>query len=193
MMRAGRFLWLNWAQGRTRAHVVNAEREYFEGEHDGYRSLRVTHRRGVLRVHNVWIVTDDILGDGNHATRLHWLMPDFPYLLSETARRLTMNTPAGDFTIQVWCDHIAGLSLVRAGSPLDKTRGWRSVYYAEKMPALSMALDTRAELPVRFITVLGPSDSVARRIEADRVMLEIECGEFSIDLNAPDRELIVKA
>jgi len=36
-------------------------------------------------------------------------------------------------------------------------RGWRSLYYGQKDPALSLALETKGLLPVRFVTVLAPS------------------------------------
>jgi hypothetical protein len=37
-----------------------------------------------------------------------------------------------------------------------EVRGWRSLYYSEKLPALSLAIEVQRPLPVRFISVLAP-------------------------------------
>jgi asparagine synthase (glutamine-hydrolysing) len=191
MTRAGRFLWLDWAQGRTRTHTIHSEWDYFEGEHDGYRALGVTHRRGVLRARTLWVVVDDLLGGGSPATRLHWLLPDFPYRVLEAAQHLTVETPAGGYAVQVWCSAAADLSLVRAGSSVDELRGWRSLYYAERVPALSFVLESQAGLPIRFITVLGPSDFATKRVEATAVTVESESGVVSVVLDSPGQDLIL--
>ena len=172
--------------------MIHSGWEYFEGEHDGYRALGVTHRRGVLRARDVWVVVDDLLGVGSSVTRLHWLLPDFPHRVSEAAKRLSVDTPAGGFAVQVWSSGPADLSLVRGGSPADETRGWRSLYYAEKIPALSLALECRAELPVRFITLLGPSDFAAKRVETTSVFVESGSGTISVFLDSPRQPLILK-
>src|SRR5580700_10842968 len=47
MRRAGRFLWLDWAQARGRSYSASgrAGADRFEGEHDGYNRFGVKHRR----------------------------------------------------------------------------------------------------------------------------------------------------
>src|SRR6185437_12374532 len=78
MRRAGRFLWLDWAQAFGECQVdCNGAYASFSGEHDGYKRLGITHRRTVrwLR-HTGWVIIDDLLGPGTHDLRLHWLTPD---------------------------------------------------------------------------------------------------------------------
>src|SRR4029077_5948128 len=90
MRRAGRFLWVDWAQasGRSFSTPFSASPSTnladspncFEGEHDGYRRLGVTHRRTVQCVSEAaWVIVDDLLGAGEHELRLHWLLPALPF------------------------------------------------------------------------------------------------------------------
>ncbi len=107
MRRAGRFLWLDWAQasGRSLATDGSNYSNHFEGEHDGYRWLGVKHRRTVHCVtEDAWVVVDDLLVDHpavddsavddltkrhssrgapsrkvEHDLRLHWLLPNLPF------------------------------------------------------------------------------------------------------------------
>jgi hypothetical protein len=67
MQRAGRFLWLDWAQGL----ILNRERapdgswERLLAQHDGYRRLGVLHRREVTAFSDArWIVSDHLLPAG---------------------------------------------------------------------------------------------------------------------------------
>ncbi len=65
MQRAGRFLWLDWAQasGRSFASGDSAGPDSFEGEHDGYRRFGVRHLRAVRFLDEVgWVIVDDLLG-----------------------------------------------------------------------------------------------------------------------------------
>jgi len=107
MRRAGRFLWLDWAQasGTSLGTKGSNYRTYFEGEHNGYRRLGVKHRRSVRCVtEDAWVIVDDLLVDDSavadlavgdltkdhssrgaqsrkveHDLRLHWLLPNLPF------------------------------------------------------------------------------------------------------------------
>jgi hypothetical protein len=88
MRRAGRFLWLDWAQ----AQVETAERASDESWkrlaafHDGYRDLGLRHRRQVTAYSDGrWEIRDELLPEagaslaGEVSARLHWLLPDWPW------------------------------------------------------------------------------------------------------------------
>ena len=65
MRRAGRFLWVDWAEasGRSFASQDTAYPDCFEGEHDGYRLYGVRHRRTVRALaESGWAIVDDLLG-----------------------------------------------------------------------------------------------------------------------------------
>ena len=174
MVRGPRFLWFDWTHSRVRclAESAGGHLEYFEGEHDSYHRLGVTHRRAVLRAgDDLWLVADDLLGQGEHTLCLHWLLPDLPYTLDEEAGQLLLQSPQGPFSIRVWCSQPGIFRLIRGGEPVSSAlpspsapsltlRGWRSLYYAYKEPALSLSLDAIARLPVRFLTLLIPGDRV---------------------------------
>ena len=174
MVRGPRFLWFDWTHSRVRclAESAGGHLEYFEGEHDGYHRLGVTHRRAVLRAgDDLWLVADDLLGQGEHTLCLQWLLPDLPYTLDEEAGQLLLQSPQGPFSIRVWCSQLGIFRLIRGGEPVSSAlpspsapsltlRGWRSLYYAYKEPALSLSLDAIARLPVRFLTLLIPGDRV---------------------------------
>lgn len=143
MTRAGRFLWLDWAQ----AAVIEGER-YAEGafkkiavQHDGYRRLGVIHRREVhvVREEN-WLVIDRLLplsqhtpqaGRKTHLARLHWLLPDWPWEIEspgdDSAQQdLLLHSPLGVIGLRVAVElpqpsakpHNTIVQIVRAGELL---------------------------------------------------------------------------
>ncbi len=157
MIRAGRFLWLNWNQARVRGmwlseggglQVITAERcADLEG--------RLMHRRTVIRAGDRhWGVIDDLLGAGQHQIALSWLLPDLPWSLAEGA--LNLRTPVGEVRV-VTAPQDNQRWLVRAGNCVSgnkpdgavETMGWFSPTYALKMPALQYVLRWQAELPLR--------------------------------------------
>jgi asparagine synthase (glutamine-hydrolysing) len=174
MARAGRFLWLPWARGRTlrRLESDGGRIAYWEGGHDGYRRLPqpATHRRAIIRLGaEDWLILDQLRSRGPHLFRLHWLLPDLPHEWSD--RRLaggegaedatmTLETPLGPYSARFGALGSPGeSSLVRADEA--GPRGWRSPRYLEREPALSVALTCRSE-SVRFWTWFGPSRGRAR-------------------------------
>jgi glycosyltransferase involved in cell wall biosynthesis len=205
MTRAGRFLWLDWAQGSSRAQMRSDHGllESWEGEHDGYRKLGVTHRRSVLRAEDdLWVIVDDLVGSGEHKARLHWLFADFPYEFDEGAGRLLLKTPAGTFCVHVWCGQLASVSLAKAGKvlrqsgnadePADEVRGWRSRYYAEKEPALSLALHAQSALPLRFVTVLAAAPASVKHGEVAQLNVQTDKLKLGVELSLPGQSPIVR-
>ncbi|HEB64398.1 MAG TPA: alginate lyase family protein, partial [Chloroflexi bacterium] len=81
MTRAGRFLYLDWAQGEivSRERAPDGSRERLRARHDGYRRLGILHERSVtLHADGRWVVEDLLTGppDTPHTFRLHWLVAD---------------------------------------------------------------------------------------------------------------------
>ena len=185
MERAGQFGWATLAQGRGE-FLGNAK---WQGTHDGYRALGVTHRRTVEFLSGeIWIITDEISGSGRHSARLHWLIPDYPWealapeadpaLEKMMRERLSgweqktsvgrkVRALAGDFSLRILSDRETLWNIYRAGemvfgsreekSPIPtEIRGWRSLRYASKLPALSIAGTAAGKLPIRFISIWSP-------------------------------------
>jgi hypothetical protein len=159
MQRAGRFLWLDWAQAR----LLEASPERLSAEHDGYRRLGITHRRTVTRLSpDRWQVVDMLTQAGSTTGpltfRLHWLLPDRPYTLEGHSLRLDL--PAGRVTLHLSILEPAespfSISFIRAGQALagpppdSPLLGWVSPTYSVKTPALSLVLMVEAQPPLRL-------------------------------------------
>jgi Heparinase II/III-like protein/Heparinase II/III N-terminus len=169
MRRAGRFLWLDWAQARGRLLSSNdqAYADRFEGEHDGYINFGVKHRRMVQWLSAAgWVIVDDIEGAGSHDVRLHWLTPDLPYEFSEAPLQVTFNSAQGQIRWNIFSSVPGDALVVRAAKRTEtasaneftdadiRLLGWESSTYGDLRPAVSLVYQTRSQLPVRFVTVV---------------------------------------
>lgn len=160
MTRAGRFLWLDWAQGKILSTQTSKDGRVIAAtaEHDGYRKLGATHRREVQAEDGRWTVTDRLLPLRErmkpvHA-RLHWLLPDWEWQFEND--ELHLRSPHGDIELLVQTsvgDH-AEFQLVRAGELVhgegltEPILGWRSPTYGVKLPALSFNVNVHGPLPI---------------------------------------------
>jgi asparagine synthase (glutamine-hydrolysing) len=147
---------------RTRARLLQfddrTDLAVCAGEHYGYQRQpgSCVHTRSVVFLKDdMWVVVDHVTGAGAHAIRLHWLGGDFPYVFERAAGRLTLQTPSGDFLIQVFDErgHVLKGDVV-AGQERPP-RGWLSRYYGEKIAVPSLAVDADRAIPATFVSVLS--------------------------------------
>lgn len=172
MRRAGRFLWLNWAQGTVlgRWRTPDQSLEVLVCKHDGYRRLGVVHRRAVLRVgDDLWLVVDDLLGVGVHRLRLNWSLVDCPWRLE--ADRVELETPQGRALVKLDGEGLTvglyrGGELADGGDPISEpiVLGWWSPTYAVKDPAITMVAEAEGRLPLRVETWFAFGDADARDV-----------------------------
>ena len=165
MRRAGRFLWLDWAQavGEYQADS-NGTHTSISAEHDGYKRLGITHRRTVHWLRNAgWVIMDDLLGSGTHDLRLHWLTPNLPFDVSTSPFRVQFKIPdRSPICWHIFSSCAGQHAIVRAGQssnpeiagPDLPLLGWESPTYGELRPAVSLIYQTKGLLPVRFVTVV---------------------------------------
>ncbi|HEY9529195.1 MAG TPA: heparinase II/III-family protein, partial [Anaerolineales bacterium] len=151
-----RFTWTNWSRGTVLQHDANTWR----GEHDGYKRLAdpVSHMRTVMSLDgDRWLVLDHLTGSQPHHYALHWLLSDLPYEPGENS--ILLSPEPGQCKIQVGVlDGNSSFSIVRCDPT--SPRGWRSQYYADKEPAISVLLETDRPRAV-FWTLFGlASDSI---------------------------------
>ena len=179
MTRAGRFLWLDWAQaevtGRERAPDGTFER--LVARQNGYRRLGLVHYRSVTaHADGRWTVADSVLplersetgkaGAQPQVVRLHWLLPDWPWEIETTdggsGAEIRLESPLGRIHLKtsagaedlLACRH----TLARAGEllsgegPVSPTWGWVAPTYGVKIPALSFALQVTARPPVTLVS-----------------------------------------
>ena len=160
MTRAGRFLWLDWAQAKilSTSKTKDGRLVAAVGQQDGYRRLNVLHRREVNWDAGRWVVTDRLLPiketKKTIRARLHWLLPDWDWQVD--TQEIRIESPDGEIEIavDVSVGDLTELRLVRAGEllhgsgPGDPIMGWASPTYGVKVPALSFIADALGPLPI---------------------------------------------
>jgi len=146
-----RFLWMPW----PRAKCIEHSADRFQGEHYAYdRSpWRVIHRRTVdASSAATWIVTDELLGGGEHDVALHWHLVDGESDFDPKRRSLTLRHTAGCVRLDLTAPDHAQLSLSRGESDPTCMSGWESRYYQEKAPRPTLTVRVRARLPLTLTT-----------------------------------------
>ncbi len=175
MLRAGRFLFLDWAQAQVvaRERAADGSWERLAARQDGYHRLGVIHQRQVECSPGQWLVKDTILASaaipaseqpasGMRAltARLHWLLPDWLWELQGGLLRI--RSPYGWVSLETGLEPQPGGSpepapvfqLARAGAllygegPVSPATGWASATYGYKTPALSFSLSVIAKPPL---------------------------------------------
>ncbi len=203
MRRAGRFLWLDWAQAAGRsfstvASNANAKsRDCFEGEHDGYGGLGVKHRRMVRCVtEDAWVIVDDLLGANEHDLRLHWLLPDLPFeVISTSPFSAILSADKTRFRWNIFSSSPGRAAIIRAGKNLEtaigcgdedeKLLGWESPTYGELCPAISLIHSVQAPLPVRFVTVVLASNELQlQQKDSNLILLREATQVYQVSLAA---------
>ena len=166
MTPVGRFLFLDWAQAKSR-QVIEADEAILQRSlawHDGYHRLGVRHERQVTGFRDErWLVEDRLLfikvRHPQRTFRLHCLLPDWEWRLENENEgwQLGLKSPQGWITLVISCDQPgASFSLSRAGVSLfgpekpQEIDGWYSPTYGLKQPALSLACQVDSQADVNF-------------------------------------------
>ncbi len=183
MRRAGRFLWLDWAQASGRSFSTTSEEfpDRFEGEHDGYQRLGVKHRRIVHRVtEDAWVIVDDLLGTGQHELRLHWLLPDAAFeVISNSPFCAVLSVEKVRLRWNIFSSSPGAAAIVRGGKSVagnvgwgdEELLGWESPTYGELCPAISLLHLVQAPLPVRMVTVILAGEELQLRQSDNNLIL----------------------
>lgn len=194
MRRAGRFLWLDWAQASGRSFSTSMPTanpispDCFEGAHDGYRRIGVEHRRIVQCVtEDAWVIVDDLLGAHEHELRLHWLLPDLPFDVSSVLPfSAVLSADTARFRWNIFSSSAGRSAIIRAGKNLgteiarrhnDELLGWESPTYGELCPAISLLYQVKAQLPVRFVTMILANEEVQFQQRDGNLVLSHGTGE----------------
>jgi hypothetical protein len=195
MRRAGRFLWVDWAQASGQLFSSSgACPDRFEGEHNGYKSLGVKHHRTVQWLPGSgWVILDDILGAGEQDLRLHWLVPDFSHEVSDSPFEVVFSVGQSRIRWSIFSSVAGSAAVVRAGKSSapevagadTQLLGWESPTYGDLRPAVSLVYHTRSQLPVRFVTaVLTDERSRLEPGDGSLVIVRDEAEVFRVNLSA---------
>ena len=202
MRRAGRFLWVDWAQASGRAYSSNAyssnndERvDRFEGEHNGYRRFGVKHLRAVQWLAGAgWIIVDDVDGSAKHDVRLHWLVPDFPFEVSKLPFQVVFKLGGTPIRWNIYSSVTGSAGIVRAGKSIAidelpeiedmnaQLLGWEAPTYGKLQPAISLVQQTRTQLPVRFVTVILTDEKCELETPADEIVVRANQSMYRVNL-----------
>ncbi len=199
MRRAGRFLWLDWAQASGRSFsaslspllskTIADSSNCFEGEHDGYRRLGVKHRRMVQCVtEDAWVIVDDLLGWGEHELQLRWLLPDLPFeVIADSPFCAVLSAEKARFHWNIFSSSPGSAALIRGGKILagniedtntdEQLLGWESPTYGELCPAISILYRIEAPLPVRIITVILAGEALQLRQSDSNLVLSRDASQ----------------
>ncbi len=174
MIKLGRFLWVNWAQGKLVSYSIGKDSGSLKivAEHYGYRKWGAVHRRSLESDGKVnWTVFDEILPYSNKFNsfsppihvRLHWLLEDFPWEIKEEEDSLSLmlQPNQGDLEIRIRTQQFEQTQrgLVRRGVqvygelPISSPYGWYSPTYGKLQPALSIVLDKQVHSPDAIETI----------------------------------------
>jgi hypothetical protein len=155
MIQAGRFLWLGWSNARFIARSREGPLEALAAEHT---LSGITHRRSVVHTGDaLWVVIDELLGQGVHRGQVTWTLPDWEWELNP--RELVLEGEPGRVVLKVEPDQ-AELALYRAGERLageaaienSELLGWWSPTYGTKEAALTLVVRIEGDLPARLAT-----------------------------------------
>jgi hypothetical protein len=194
MLRAGRFLWLDWAHGDIEHLESDGDADVCQAVHHGYARLGVVHRRALARVGDVWLVVDDLVGPAVHRLRLHWLLADAGVHFDADAGRAILELPPGAFGVHVWGPAGARAALCRGGGCEGPIDGWRSPRYGVKEPALSLTVDSESRGSARFVSVLAPGREAIDHV-AGAATIEGRSGDgrFTVTLAPPGSRRVIAA
>jgi len=156
MLRAGRFLWLDWAQSK----IVDQKDNLICANHNGYRKLHAVHQRTLKRISTKkWEIIDLVFSSHRASNELqidlHWLLPDWPMEFS--GNTCTLSAPFGSVKLDISSNTKINPSkfiFYKKGRPIsggaqeEPLLGWYSPTYGCKIPALSIRYSIIHALPL---------------------------------------------
>jgi len=191
MQRAGRFLWVDWAQasGRLFSSAGHAHVDCFAGEHDGYSHLGVKHRRMVQWLPDAGcVIVDDIEGSGEHDVRLHWLTADWPLEVFDLPFQVAFRNASQQVRWNIFSGCAGKAAVIRAGkcewtgsSKMTESAeilGWESPTYGDLQPAVSLIYQTRTQLPVRLVTVVLTDERCNVALQENAIIISRDGSEI---------------
>jgi hypothetical protein len=134
---------------------------FWQGEHDGYKRLAdpVNHKRTVMSLdEDRWLIVDHLTALKQHHYALHGLLNDFPFEQQENMLLLSVDSLKYKLQLGI-LERNGNFSIARADPNF--TRGWRSQYYGDKEPALSVMLETHQHLTI-FWSFFGLEEDVVQ-------------------------------
>jgi hypothetical protein len=150
---AGPFHWKHRTDARLLEWKSSPRCDYLEAEHDGYRPTM--HRRVVIRIDDLWIVTDLLAGEGEVTADAFWHL--------DPAWRLTASDAVSSYIAEVDGDRMLIASTGDTSEILlgdQHGLGWSAPIYGQLMPSPTIRFTRRATLPFCIVTAVTRAGSV---------------------------------
>jgi hypothetical protein len=142
----GPFHWTTRTDARTLRWITAPGVDYAEGEHCAYAPLR--HRRAVLRLPDILLVADHLLGEGRHGVAVNW-NTDPAWSLSPREAWMTLQHGEG-LSASIGCT--AGPLLALRAEP--NGAGWVAPVYGQIIPSVTLRASGDQHLPATIISVV---------------------------------------
>jgi hypothetical protein len=132
-----------------------------------------------------WLIIDDIDGVGVHDVRLHWLMADLPYEVSDSPFQVVFTSGQSRVRCSIFASSPGHGAIIRAGAQVAGNSagadtgllGWESPTYGELRPAVSLLYETRSQLPVRLVTAILTDDQCKFEFSDEQLVVLLDQSE----------------
>jgi hypothetical protein len=154
MRRFSRFLWLDWPKARIRSYrsweISGVPAQEWCGEHYGYRSRGVVHRRTVHGRGDDWLIIDDLIFEAiqRHSLTVLWHLDP---AIAWTPAIAGVSSP--DLDVLLYGPRDIAIERISGASHLPGNG--ESLYYDEIHPVFLLSAECRAESSTRMITSFG--------------------------------------
>jgi hypothetical protein len=149
---AGPFHWRTRTNGRILKWKTSTEIDFLEAEHTGY--LPIVHRRTVVRIRDLWIVADHVLGPGSERVETHWHI-DPAWTIEQRAGEAAYDATAGVDRIVIRSTAPESTLFVGDAGGL----GWCAPVYGKVVPAPTLRFAPVGALPVSIVTAIAAAAS----------------------------------
>lgn len=182
----GRFLFVPFPQAQTlRYQTSSAPSDAIAWAGASYdyqrRPWNAVHQRVVIGVsEEVWVIVDDLVGEGSHTATLRWQLPAFPFSHGPAQAGVDVTTPRGPVSLRVVADPTEALqSRVAVGlREGERNVGFSAPFYNTIASCPTFEATARGVLPLRLVTgvFLGcGAETVSLRL-TDVGAVEVGCG-----------------
>jgi len=194
----GPFAWDKKVKATLRRWVATDDFVLVDADHDAYQQLSdpVTHRRRVLFSNQrYWIVVDDLDGRAEHQLDLCYQFSSQAVALKNESWVEAAGNDGRGLRVRAFSTVRLDAHINKGG--LNPIHGWVSPDYGQQHSAPQLVYSTRAELPVRIVTLLLPVEDmltappvVEQHMKGRSMYLTMNDGQQTIMIN--DHDIIVK-
>lgn len=163
----GLFLWTRKAEASGGKWISQGKYEYVEGEHDGYQTRGVKHRRRVYWVPpRLWMITDWLTGTGSHQIEQIWHFPPRTQVTCQEKGMATVVTP--QVIMWVWPQASPSPIAEVCEGQTNPIQGWTSRAYGLKEPSPVLIYRATTFLPWQITTVFAVLEQSEEAVEFRR-------------------------